>query len=92
MKSTSVTNATDWANSNAQHIRDLNSQKKLGRFQNCTSCNPSHLIKNVDEVNLHIVVEDLSAINQEAWKSAIKGKITNAAERNNIKIIFSQIE
>ncbi|MEO7175757.1 MAG: hypothetical protein ABIV51_07810 [Saprospiraceae bacterium] len=92
MKSTIVTNGSDWANSNSQHIKDLNDRFIQTTFPSCSGCDALKGITKVDEVKLHIVVEDLSAINQATWITAIKSKILDPADRGNIKIIFSQIE
>ena len=94
LKSTVVRNGSDWATSNAQHIRDLSTRKILGKFPNCKpgpNCiNPSHVIDNITEAELHIVVEKLSDINKNDWITAIKSKLP-IGEKDNIIITITEL-
>ena len=94
LKSTKATNGMDWANSNSEHIKKLNQQKKLGEFPNCKlgpNCqNPSHSINNIDKAELHIIVEDASQINQTEWLNAIRSKLP-AGDEGNIIITISEL-
>jgi hypothetical protein len=80
LKSTKLTDGADWANQNAQHIKNLNARKNAGSFPSCntqfSNCNsPSETISGITNAELHIVVEDLSAINVNAWKQKIMEKL-----------------
>ena len=94
LKSTTVKNGSDWATSNAQHIRDLSTRKIQGSFPNCKpgpNCiNPSHVIDNITEAELHIVVEKLSDINKNDWITAIKSKLP-VGEKDNIIITITEL-
>ena len=94
LKSTTVKNGPDWATSNAQHIRDLSTRKIQGSFPNCkpgSNCiNPSNVIDNVTEAELHIVVEKLSEINKNDWITAIKSKLP-VGEKDNIIVTITEL-
>lgn len=91
LKSTKHTNGATWASENAQHIRDLNTRKIIGNFPNCNGCsNPSHVINNVNQVELHIIIEDVSKINKSNWITEIKSKLPQG-ERENLIITISEM-
>ncbi len=94
LKSTTVKNGSDWATSNVDHIRDLNQQLKLKKFPNCKpgpNCiNPSNIIENINEAELHIVVEKLSDIDKAEWITAIKSKLP-ANDQNNLIITITEL-
>mgnify|MGYP002361899030 CR=1 FL=1 len=94
LKSTTIKNGSEWATSNADHIRDLNQQLKLKKFPNCKpgpNCiNPSNIIENINEAELHIVVEKLSDIDKAEWITAIKSKLP-ANDQNNLIITITEL-
>ena len=64
-----------------------------GSFPNCKpgpNCiNPSKVIDNIEETELHIVVEKLSEINKNDWIKAIKSKLP-LGEKNNLIITITE--
>ncbi len=84
----------EWASTFKEHIKNLNERKNVGSFPNCNTgfpnCNnPSKTVTGIKKAELRIVVEDLSKIDVNEWKTEIMKHVTG--NKSGFSIVISEL-